>query len=335
MNKDSILWGIHMPIESEAIALGKHPELGISWFELGDLSSFKTRDEIQDHYQKTYPSATEKSALTNASQLFHFLIDMKVGDLVMFPSKSRHQIYLGEIAGEYHFDASDSALPNRRTVKWLKICPRTDFSQGALYEAGSFHTIFQVKQYKIEYLAKLDPSLAQGDEGVNGPDGPDETIGVTLASIENQTRDFILKELARQYKGYPLQDVVKDLLEAMGYNAQNGAKGADGGIDLIAYKDEFPPRIVVQVKSFDKSSAGLSDVKNLYATLSTGDVGIFVTLEDYTQQAKDYLKSKPNIRALNGYDFVGLIQKYYDEMPLDFKTKIPLKRVYFPATPED
>lgn len=331
MESEKIMWGIHMPIEAEGVALSKTPEIAISWGELGDLSVFDGQESLRKKYAEAFPDASAQSALTNSWQLFHFAFDVKVGDYILFPSKSQHKIYIGEITGGYRFDSSDTRLPNKRAVKWIKICPRTSFSQGALYESGSFHTVFRIRQYRDEFL-----KIA----GINGGEKPsepsvaeenDETVAATAEDIERSTKDFVLKQLAKVYKGYPLQEVVKDLLEAMGYNATMGPKGTDGGIDLVAYKDEFPPRIVVQVKSYDGKNADLDEVKNLFATLQGGDVGIFVTLGDYTPKALGFLESKPNIRALNGYDFVGLILKYYEGMPNDFQAEIPLKRVFIPT----
>ena len=40
----------------------------------------------------------------------------------------------------------------------------------------------------------------------------------------------------------------------MGYRTTVSAHGGDSGIDIIAYKDELPPRIAVQVKSQDTAT---------------------------------------------------------------------------------
>ncbi len=37
----------------------------------------------------------------------------------------------------------------------------------------------------------------------------------------------------------------------MGYHTTVSPHGGDSGIDITAYKDELPPRILVQVKSQD------------------------------------------------------------------------------------
>ena len=54
-------------------------------------------------------------------------------------------------------------------------------------------------------------------------------------------------------KGYPFEEVVANLLYAMGYRTKLSKQGGDHGTDIIAYKDEQPQRIVVQVKSVDSA----------------------------------------------------------------------------------
>ncbi len=42
-----------------------------------------------------------------------------------------------------------------------------------------------------------------------------------------------------------------------------------------------------------------------------GDYGLFVTLSNYTKNAKKYLDNTPIIRGINGTELVELILKYY------------------------
>lgn len=335
MSEEKTMWGCHIAIEAEALALSKDPEICCGWVAVGDASELNTLDKIKARYREVYPDDNENRLRVNTGQLNRFCNEMMVGDYVVFSSKSQKKIYVGVIVGPYHYLESPFVnFPHRRAVKWIKSFPRTAFTQGALYEAGSFLTIFKIKNYRDEFLKaageEYDAAALTSLEAEEG----DATVSATAEDIEQSTKDFVLKQLARCYKGYPLQDVVKDLLEAMGYNAQVGQRGAGGGIDLIAYKDEFPPRIVVQVKSYEyeTNSVSIGDVKNLAATLKDGDVGIFVTLGEYSKPARDYLEDVPKIRALTGYDFVGLILKYYDSMPNSFKANVPLKRVFIPVS---
>jgi hypothetical protein len=90
----------------------------------------------------------------NAGQISRFIHEMRKGDLLIYPSKIDKQVHLGEVAGAYVHDARGAPhFPIRRPVKWLKVVPRTRFSQGALYEIGSALTFFQVRSYAEEFRA--------------------------------------------------------------------------------------------------------------------------------------------------------------------------------------
>ena len=60
------------------------------------------------------------------------------------------------------------------------------------------------------------------------------------------TRDFVLKRLAQELKGHPFAHFVAHLLNTMGYRTRVSPEGVDGGIDIVAHKDElgFEPPII-------------------------------------------------------------------------------------------
>lgn len=217
-----------------------------------------------------------------------------------------------------------------RKEKWLKHLPRLAFSQGALYEIGSALSFFAVKNYADEFLAALD----KGFKSATSQDEEDETVGATSEDIIESTKVFILKELSRQLKGYELEAFVADLLRAMGYRAIVSPQGGDSGIDITAYKDELPPRILVQVKSQD-SDIKEATIQSLKGAMREGDYGLFVTLSNYTKNAKKYLESTPIIRGINGTELVELILKYYEELSEKYQMMIPLRKVYIPVSKKE
>ena len=160
-------------------------------------------------------------------------------------------------------------------------------------------------------------------------------IGVVeSAYFYEATRDFILKELSKNLKGYDLEPFVANLLQAMGYRTILSAHGGDSGIEITAYKDELPPRIVVQVKSQD-GDIKETTIQSLKGAMREGDYGLFVTLSDYTKNAQKYLNNTPIIRGINGTELVDLVLKYYDQLSVKYRKMIPLKMVYIPVPPEE
>ena len=322
------VWGIHT--KDDLLFLSQNL-IGLGWDELGDLSRIPaSRDAFKSSYVSTYPDAKKGSIATCAGMLYRFVFEIQAGDYIIFPSKINRQINIGVVEGSYFYDASAAIYPNRRAVKWLKSLPRTAFSQGALHEVGSALTFFQVKNYADEYLKALE----QGFQGqVVDPDA-DETVAQTAGEIIESTRDFVLKELSRHLKGYDFEDFVADLLHAMGYRTTLSPHGGDSGVDITAYKDELPPRIVVQVKSQD-GDIKEATIQSLKRAMREGDYGLFVTLSDYTKNARKYLDNTPIIRGINGAELADLILKYYEQLSGKYRRMIPLKQVYIPVPPEE
>lgn len=331
MEKENLtLWGIHSRNEF-LFTDEKNPVIAIGWESMGDLSLVEAdREAFKTAYRIAYNDAKPGALRNGAGQLFRFAVEMKIGDYVVFPCRGDRTVYIGEITGEYFYVGDKEIYPNRRSVRWIKKLPRTAFSQGALYEIGSAMSLFTIKNYADEFWAATE----KGFKIVNQTSDEDETaIELTTESILDGTKDFVLKELSKHLKGYALENFVADLLNAMGYKTTLSAHGGDSGVDIVAYRDELPPRVLVQVKSGD-GDVPEKILQSLKGAMSAGDYGLFVTLTDYTKNAKEYLKHQPVIKALNGSELVDLILKYYDGISKEFKNRIPLSKVYIPDAKE-
>ena len=321
-------WGIHT--QNDSLFLNKDL-IAIGWRDFGDLSKVEAnRDAFKAHYKEVYPNAKKGQIANGAGMLYRFIHELLIGDYVVFPSKTDRKINIGTVESDYFFDDNDGEYVQRRKVKWLKHIPRLNFSQGALYEVGSAMSFFSVKNYADEFLSALDKDF---NKIISSDDVEDESVGATADDIVESTKDFILKELSRKLKGYDLEAFVADLLRAMGYRTIVSPQGGDSGIDIKAYKDELPPRILVQVKSQD-SDIKETTIQSLKGAMREGDYGLFVTLSNYTKNAQKYLNSTPIIRGINGTELVELILKYYDDLSERYRKMIPLKMVYIPV-PKD
>ncbi len=318
------LWGIHTLDDTLFL---KQNKIAIGWREMGDLLAIEdNREAYKARYQQVYPDAKKGSIPTGSGMLYRFCHEVQLGDYVVFPSKSDRMINIGEVTGNYIYDASQPEYVQTRTVKWLKSLPRTAFTQGALYEIGSAMSFFSVKNYADEFLA----ALKKGFKHIASASGEDPTVGATAEDIIESTKDFVLKELSRNLKGYALEEFVANLLQAMGYRTTVSPQGGDSGIDITAYKDELPPRILVQVKS-QNNDIKETTIQSLKGAMREGDYGLFVTLSNYTKNAQKYLESTPIIRGINGTELVDLVLKYYDVLDEKYQKMIPLKMVYIPV----
>jgi restriction system protein len=323
------MWGIHGGRIGDADTLFLRDKcIALGWAKMGDLSKLPpTRDAFKAELVNKAPETKGGAIPVNAGQLFRFVHEAKTGDIVIYPSKPDRHIHIGRITGDYVYDPKgESTYPHRRRVEWLKDLPRTQFSQGALHEIGAAMSFFAVKTYADEFRAAIEGKPQPT------PVAEDESVAAVAEEIEEQTRDFILKKLAQELKGGPFEDFVAHLLQVMGYKTRQPkrGKGADGGVDIIAHRDELgfePPIIKVQVKSKEGTS-GDPEVSALYGKCDKNEYALFVTLGEFSNQADSFARSKPNLRLVAGDELVNLIlQEKFDSR---YKGLLPLKQVYVP-----
>ncbi len=328
---EKTIWGIHAGKTGDADSLFlKKNVIALGWVEMRDIGKFKPdREDFKKQVSTRFPEWKPGKIYSSAGQLFRFVHEMKIGDLVVYPSKHDRQIHIGEVVGnfEYRPDLMEG-YPQIRAVKWLKHVPRTVFTQGALYETGSALSFFQIKNYADEVLAVLSghevPILSEEAEPTNASD------------IEEQTRDYVIKQLSKTLKGLPLEEFVAHLLEKMGYHARL-SRVNEPSVDIIAHKDDLgfePPIIKVQVKSSD-GKIGDKDVSALYGKVGEGEYGLLVTLGQFTPHAVTFANSKSNLRLVDGADLVNLIFEYYEQFDAKYKGVLPLKKIYVPQTIEE
>lgn len=335
MSKEKTFWGIHAGKTGDAETLfEKHNVVAVGWDKMGDLSNLKTREDFKRRYEQTYPSARPGAVAVNAGQLYRFVGELKVGDMVIFPLKRVREIWLGEVTGDYRYDPKlDEGYPNLHSVHWLRKYPRTKFSQGALYEIGSAMSFFQVKNFADEFAAALE----QRDFQPVAVEEGEEAIGIVADDVEQQSHDFVLKQISQKLKGHGLAEFVGHLLNLMGYKTRISEPGPDRGIDIIAHKDDLgvePPTILVQVKSSDHeiNEATLSE---LYGKVSDKDFALCVAVGGFNKHARDFAHLKRNLKLIDGDELVELVYKYYDQLDGKYKGIIPLRKVFIPETLAD
>jgi restriction system protein len=271
MAEDRPIWGIHMemhhgmrPITESFIAIG--------WAAMGDLSKLSpNRESFKKAVAAAYPQAKLGAIPVVAGTLFKFANEMNKGDLVIYPSKPDRMVNLGTIQSDYRFDSSgDADFPNRRIVRWLRHIARAEFSQTALHEIGSAVTLFQVKNNADEFVAAFE------GKPLESADVDAETAATASESTEEITTDFVIKRLKSGLDPYQFETFIAHLLERMGYHARVTQKSGDGGIDIIAHKDELgfePPIIKVQCKQ-TLANIGQPEVAQLHGHVEGREHGL-------------------------------------------------------------
>lgn len=90
-----------------------------------------------------------------------------------------------------------------------------------------------------------------------------------------------------------------------------------------------------QLSRHGEGSVGDPIVSALYGKVSDKEFGLMVTLGVYTSQAKNFARSKANLRLIDGSDLVDLILEHYETFDSRYKGLVPLKRIYVPESLEE
>lgn len=335
MKADTPLWGIHMdasfgtkPVDESYVAIG--------WPEVGNLSSLNNdREAFKLAVAKAYPDTKPGGIPVQAGVLFRFVHEVAEGDLLVYPSKVDRTVNIGKFAGPYrHEPQLNETYPNLRSVTWLKQVAREEFSQAALHEIGSYITLFSIRNYADEFLAVLEGRPVPERNAEADEHGDDEAVTKTVSvQAEETTHDFVIRQLKTGIDAYQFEQFTAHLLECMGYHARVTPKSGDGGVDVIAHRDQLgfePPVIKVQCKKVT-DPVGRPSVTQLFGNVEPGEHGLFVTLGTYTRDAKEYERSKPNLRLLDGEQLVELIFDHYRSFDTRFQAILPLKQIYVPS----
>lgn len=326
MADERTIWGVHMA-RSHGTAPIVEKYVAIGWPAVGDLSKIPaSRDAFKKAVTDAYPEKKKGAVPVDAGTLFRFVHEMKKGDLIVYPSKADRMVNLGIVDGDYYFDKADQKVPNRRKVTWTTSLARTEFSQAALHEIGAFIALFQIKNNSEEFLAAFEGKELDNDDD-------QETVEAASSTTEESTTDFILKRLKLKLDPYQFEQFVAHLLERMGYYARVTPKSGDGGVDIIAHKDELgfePPIIKVQCKQ-TLNNIGQPEVAQLNGHIGEREHGLFITLGEYSGHARQFERGKQNLRLIGGEELVELIFEHYETFEPRYQMLLPLKKIFIPA----
>lgn len=330
------IWGVHNDTLTDQLVHDGF--ISVGWDEMRDLRSVPDgREGLKAGLARVMPNAKPRAIAGWAGILVRLRDEMQPGDIVVAPYKPDSTINIGIITGKYEFAADAPTHRHRRPVEWRKIgLSRTIFTQPALYELGSFLTIFRIRKHADEFLA----ALRSGDESVDeitrvveavAKDDPDEEAAdePRASRIERHTRDFVLEALHKELSHAEFEEFTADLLRALGYQARVTQYSQDGGVDVIAHRDPLgvePPQIKVQCKHLT-STVGAPEVQQLIGTQGAGEYLLFVTLGSYSRDAVSIERQRSGLRLVSGEDLVTLFLENYAKLPEHWRMRIPLTPV--------
>jgi restriction system protein len=169
-------------------------------------------------------------------------------------------------------------------------------------------------------------------------DEPEGRISSAISIEEAESESFTLVEnYLAGINPYEFQNLVKSLLEGMGYRVSWVAPpGKDGGIDLIAFQDHLGamgPRIKVQVKR-QQSTIGVELIRSFLGVLSDhDDIGLFISLGGFSADAEKEARthSSKRLTLLDSQKFFDLWIEHYENLPQESRLLLPIRPVYYLA----
>jgi MoxR-like ATPase len=110
--------------QHEQLALDEGVAL-IGWSDLGELNSEMSRDDLKKMIGDQYGEERTQSLASQAGQIYRFINEVKVGDLVVLPLRTKpSHVALGRILGPYRYRLDgrfrDSDGRNTRDTDWIE-----------------------------------------------------------------------------------------------------------------------------------------------------------------------------------------------------------------------
>ena len=167
----------------------------------------------------------------------------------------------------------------------------------------------------------------------------DDVPATTMLEEAEENAWAEIAQFLAEMPPFEFQEVVRDLVEAMGYYiAWVAPPGPDQGIDIIASTDPLGangPRIKVQVKRH-QSRVAVDGIRAFMAVLGQNDIGLFVNTGGFTRDAEREARTQETrrITLLDAQQMFELWTENYGKLRDEARQRLPLRRVYFLAPPE-
>jgi restriction system protein len=266
----------------------------------------KTREEIEQVYNRTYPDHKKMQKAVNVGQIYRFIYEMKPGDIVLSPYDN-DLLIIGEITSDLYFDR-ENGTPwfYTRKVKWEKDpISRSIFSVPLQNTLRSMQTVFRIKQ-EGEILKIL---------GKKVEDNPSVSFAFEMDRLYDRIKERLLELDSDEF-----EILISYVLQSLGFEAKKRQGGVgDGGVDfegVLNVMGVAKIQLQVQVKRYEQSAIGERDIRNLRGALKTGHQGCFITLSSFQKKAIESAEDpeKTPIRLIDGRKFIEILTEQYDKV---------------------
>lgn len=183
----------------------------ITKYSKGSLVGITT-DFFKDIYSEVYKGWTSQQIAHAVSRTQKFIVEMKIGDLVLVPSRNSKNFLIGIITSDVYQITEDDVTAKievnyainpylkRRKVQWLKEIPRCEISDKLYWILSAHQTIFNLEENKENINQLLAPvyiqdGLCHGTIKISKKEGLNANEWYDLYSIIKKHSDNIEEEM--------------------------------------------------------------------------------------------------------------------------------------------
>lgn len=116
----------------------------IGWAELPDLSG-RNKEQVKKLILEKYPGMREELSETWAEEICSFTTKIEKGDLVAVPFKTRNEVLIGKISGNYEHRWLTNFISHIRKVMWLKTISKEELEEEYDVDLSSPETLYFIK----------------------------------------------------------------------------------------------------------------------------------------------------------------------------------------------
>jgi len=309
----------------------------LTWDDLRiNLKEIKSKESLYKRLIEHYDLDKEKTAINWASQIWPIAHAMKVGDLIILPSKVSRTIHIGEITGDYVYDESlGNPYYHYRNVNWIATdIPRDRFDQDLLYSFGAFMTVCKIHrnnaEKRIREMRDNNWSVVKRKNITELVEDSEEAVSINL---EEYIYDQISERIIQRFKGHKMEQLIEDILKAKGFTTYRSPEGSDYGVDILAASDTLgfgDPKICVQVKTSD-TPLDRPTLDQLIGTMSNygADFGLLVSWSGFKSSVtREIPKQFFKVRLWDSKIIIQQIFENYEKLSDEIKKEIPLKKIW-------
>ena len=297
----------------------------IGWGDTGDMSKMNC-GEVEAAVRAIREREGRSRSTQYLRQPWHFARTVQNEDWIVLPlnnerGKRSGYAAVGTVSDGYKYaKGQPNGRSHQRPVKWK-------------------HSAFPVKAMPLNLRDKI------GVRGTVKKIGGDELSRQIARML--QGRNFASDERGRNLKqliadafpDHDLEGLVAEIMNAMGYQTEELKKGADGGVDVFAFRYDWlglEDAVCAQVKN-SQGSKGAPDIQHLVGAMSEPikrvdskgpfHKGLFVSMSGFAK--REVLEKRfPHIRLWDGDDVLHLVGEHYDELDEECIKRLPPKKEF-------